>query len=152
MPIAIYDYPVVVRSNDIDENHHANNVSYIRWMQEAATAHSEQNGWTSRRYTQHHTAWVARRHTIDYLAPAWEGEEIIVRTWVASWKKVSSTRRYKFLRKKDGAVLAKAETNWAFINPETGRPTKILPEVSESFLVVPLGDEQTQPPSVSAEI
>lgn len=142
MQIPIYEYRVLVKPSDIDENNHANNVCYIRWMQDAATAHSAANGWTSQRYLQHDTCWVARRHTIDYLLPAKEGEEIIVRTWIATWKRVSSVRRYKFLRASDHAVLATAETNWAFVNPTTGRPTKILPEVADAFVIV--GEEASE--------
>ena len=139
MPIPIYEYPVVVQYSDIDENHHANNVSYIRWMQEAAVAHSAANGWTNARYQELNYAWVARRHTIEYLLPAKENENIIVKTWVATWKHVSSVRKYRFVRASDDVVIASAETNWAFVNINTGKPTRIPHEVCESFEVVESG-------------
>ncbi len=69
--------------------------------------------------------WVARRHTIDYLQPAFAGEELIVETQVADMKKVTSTRVYRILRRSDGELLAKAETDWAFVNYATGKPTRI---------------------------
>ena len=34
-----YEHPVVVMADDIDAVGHANNVVYLRWVQEAATAH-----------------------------------------------------------------------------------------------------------------
>ena len=101
MPIPVYEHLVVVIPSDIDENKHANNVCFVRWMQEAAVAHSAANGWTSERYSELGLAWVARRHTVDYLRPALEGDEITVQTWVASWKNVSSVRKYKFIRNSD---------------------------------------------------
>ena len=80
--------------------------------------------------------WVARRHTIDYLQPAYAGDELIVETQVAGMKKVTSTRVYRILRPSDGAVLAKAETNWAFVNYASGKPTRIPPEIAGAFPVI----------------
>ncbi|MGL6196230.1 MAG: acyl-CoA thioesterase [Thermoguttaceae bacterium] len=141
MPIPIYEHNVVVTTSDIDENDHANNVSFIRWMQDAAVKHSAENGWCSQKYREFGFAWVARRHTIDYLLPALEGEKIVVKTWVASWKKVSSVRKYQFLRASDMVVLAAAETNWVFVSINTRKPTKIPPEVTESFIVMGEGEQ-----------
>ena len=135
MPIPVYEYRILVASSDIDENNHANNVCFVRWMQEAAIAHSTANGWSSERYTELGQAWVARRHTVEYLRPALEGDRITVQTWVDTWKNVSSIRKYRFLRDCDSAVLAIAETNWAFVNSSTGRPAKIPLIVSEAFII-----------------
>ena len=135
MAISVYEYPVVVQHSDIDENLHANNVSYIKWMQEAAIAHSTANGWPNSRYFQEGFAWVARRHTIDYLQSAKENENIMVETWVATWKHVSSVRKYRFIRVSDNVTVATAETNWAFVNVNTGKPVKIPENVSNSFVI-----------------
>ena len=138
MPTPYFDHPVTVAASDIDEMDHANNVCYIRWMQEAAIAHSTRNGWPTERYLESHWAWVARRHTIDYLQPAFLDDELIVRTWVADFKTVRSRRKYIVFRKSDNAVVATAETNWAFVSTETRRPMKIPQPVAECFM--PLGE------------
>ena len=141
MPIPVFEYPVSVLVSDIDEMNHANNVCYIRWMQEAAIGHSTRNGWSTERYLASQWAWVARRHTIDYLQPAFLGDELIVRTWVAEFKHVRSRRKYMVVRKSDGVILATAETNWAFVSTETRRPMKIPQEVCACF--IPVGEEVT---------
>jgi acyl-CoA thioester hydrolase len=105
-------------------------------MNEAAVAHSAANGWTSQRYLDLGSTWFARRHTIEYLAPASEKDELIVSTWIYDWKSVRSTRRYRFVRPKDGVVVATGETLWAFVNLATGRPTKLPPVVSDCFTIV----------------
>ncbi len=135
-PIPVYEHRVIVQSSDIDENEHANNLCYLRWMNEAAVAHSAANGWTSKRYLELGETWFARRHTIEYLAPAAEGDELVVKTWIFDWKSIRSTRRYRFIRPSDGGVVATAETLWAFVNLATGRPVKISPLVAESFVVI----------------
>ena len=135
-PIPVYEHRVLVLPSDIDENAHANNLCYLRWMNEAAVAHSAANGWTAQRYLELGSAWFARRHTIEYLAPSTEGDELIVSTWICDWKTVRSTRRFRFVRSKDGLVVATAETLWAFVNLATGRPAKLPSVVADCFVVV----------------
>lgn len=133
---AVFDYPHTVLPEEIDALGHANNVAYVAWMQSAAVAHSEAEGWPGRRYQNLGQGWVVRAHTIQYLQPATLGEHIVVRTWVASMKKATSLRRYRILRPADGAILATAETRWAFIDYATGQPARIPAEVAQAFTVV----------------
>ena len=51
-------------------------------------------------------------------------------------KKVTSLRRYRIVRSGDAALLATAETNWAFVDLITGKPVRIPPEVGGAFVVV----------------
>jgi acyl-CoA thioester hydrolase len=133
---AVYEHPHTVRPEEIDEQGHVGNVHYVNWMQAAALAHSSAQGWTPQRYQEAGASWVVRSHTIEYLQPAYEGERIVVRTWVADLKKVTSLRKYRIVRPADGAVLARAETNWAFISRDSGGPRRIPPELAQSFQLV----------------
>ena len=129
----IFEYSHTVAEDEIDEQGHANNVVYVAWMQAAAIAHSATLGWTAERYQKLGMGWVARSHTIEYLRPAFAGDEIIVETHVADMKKVTSTRLYRILRRVDGELLARAETHWAFISYVTGKPTRIPAEIAHAF-------------------
>ena len=117
----------------IDAQGHANNVCYVAWMQEAALAHSAAQGWPPAAYQRLGLGWVVRSHTIEYRRPAQAGNQITVKTWVATFKRVTSVRRYHVLRKADGVVLATAETKWAFINYSTGQPHRVPPEIVRAF-------------------
>ena len=130
--ITYFEYPHVVIKAEIDELDHAGNFHYIKWMQEAAVAHSSANGWSTRRYIELGAGWVARSHNVIYLKPALEGDSIIVRTWVSNLKAVTSLRQYEIFND-GGEVLAKAETDWAFINYAKQKPTRIPPEVADCF-------------------
>jgi acyl-CoA thioester hydrolase len=136
MQIPIYEHHITVLPSDIDENVHANNLCYLRWMNEAAIAHSAENGWTAQRYIDLGASWFARRHTIEYLSPSFEGERLVVRTGVIDWHGIRSTRTYRFVRTCDGKVIAKAETLWVFVNLSTGKPTRLPKEVADAFVVV----------------
>jgi acyl-CoA thioester hydrolase len=131
----VFEHLHVVANDEIDEQGHANNVVYVAWMQAAAVAHSATLGWTADRYQKLGTGWVARSHTIEYLRPAFAGDEIIVQTHVANMKKVTSTRVYRIIRRVDRELLARAETNWAFVNYATGKPTRIPAEIAHAFPV-----------------
>jgi acyl-CoA thioester hydrolase len=132
----VYFHAHVVGPDEIDDLGHANNVFYVTWLQTAAVAHSAAQGWPGERYHQLGQGWVVRSHWIEYLQPAYVGDHIAVETWVATMKKVSSLRRYRITRQGDGALLATAETNWAFVDLVTGKPVRIPPEVSGAFIVV----------------
>jgi acyl-CoA thioester hydrolase len=80
--------------------------------------------------------WVVRSHAIEYHQSAKAGDQITVRTWVATFKRVTSLRRYRIIRQTDGALLATAETKWAFINYATGQPHRVPTEVARAFEIV----------------
>lgn len=133
--VARFEYSHRVVATDIDELGHAGNYHYIRWLQHAAVAHSTANGWPPARYEALGAGWVVRSHQITYLKPAFEGDDIVIATWVADMRPATSLRRYE-IRRSDGELLAHAATDWAFVNYARQRPVRIPPEVSDCFEVV----------------
>ena len=130
---AIFDYQLIVGAGDIDSQGHANNVEYIRWMQQAAVAHSDAQGWDSKRYAQIGGTWFVRSHSIEYLIQALQGDSIIIRTWVATLERVRSVRKFRFERNNE--LLALAQTLWVWIDLESGKPRPVPGEVAASFEV-----------------
>ena len=117
-----YEFEVPARA--IDANGHVNNVSYVKWMQDAAIRHWESLGGM-RINEELNCTWVARSHHIEYLSPGYEGDVIETRTWIADVRKVRSLRKYTFTRKSDGRLLARGETDWVFVDVGSGRPRPI---------------------------
>ena len=130
----IFSYSFTIPENAIDENSHVNNVAYVQWMQDVAIR--LQDSVTGYKPAEN-TAWYARAHCIEYLLPAFLGEEIEVRTWLSEIKRVRAHRRYEFIRKSDGKVIVKGETDWVYVDAKTGRPIAIPDEVGEFFPVLP---------------
>jgi acyl-CoA thioester hydrolase len=81
--------------------------------------------------------WVVRSHNIEYLSPAFAGERIQVRTWVADMRRVRSLRRYHFVRLADEKLLVRGETEWVFVDAAGGRPLAIPAEVAQLFRLLP---------------
>lgn len=114
---------VVATPADIDELAHVSNLVYLRWVLEAARAHSDARGWDPAAYRELGATWVVRRHEIDYLRSAKLGDAIAVTTWVDSWKRVSCVRCTEIASA--GTMLARAATTWAFVELDSGRPTRV---------------------------
>ena len=134
MPIvSTYSKLFTVPRSVIDENGHVNNVAYVQWMQEIAVEHYASIGGMEAQGKN--ATWVVREHRIEYFLPAFAGEEIEIRTWVENIRRVRSLRKYEFVRKSDGKLLVKGETDWVFVDVETGSPIAIPEEVSRVFSV-----------------
>jgi acyl-CoA thioester hydrolase len=126
---AIYRWVITVPDDALDQNGHVNNVQYLSWMQDVAVRHYESLGALPLTESIGATWWV-RSHHIEYLAPAFEGDEIEIRTWIANLRRVRSLRRYEFVRVSDGTVLVRGETDWVFVDAESGRPRAIPDTIS----------------------
>ncbi|PLY06829.1 MAG: acyl-CoA thioesterase [Desulfuromonas sp.] len=137
----IFSYSFTIPAEAIDENGHVNNVAYVQWMQDVATMHSDAQGCTRERYHQLGSSWFVRSHHVEYLRPAFAGDVIEVKTWVSNMKRTRSLRRYRFANLTSGEVLARAETDWVYVNAENGRMRSIDAEVAGAFELVP-GEEE----------
>ena len=131
---------VPVLSTDIDEQNHANNAVYLRWIQDVATAH-----WKTLASAQSQAAigWIVLRHEIDYKLPASFGDEILLRTWVGKASRLKFERFTEIRRKIDPPqggfavanmqLLSQARTLWVPIDIRTGKPTRVSSDVRTRF-------------------
>lgn len=127
-----FEHPFTVPATAIDENDHANNVEYVRWMQDVAKAHAESCGGAAA-VRAIGAAWVVRSHHIEYLKPVHAGDELIVRTWVSRFDRVTSIRCYELLLAASNALAARGETKWVLIDVKSGRPRAVPNDVVECF-------------------
>jgi acyl-CoA thioester hydrolase len=137
---SIYHYDITIPESAVDLNGHVNNVVYVQWMQDVAVLHLDSVGGTEAMHTSGGT-WVVHSHKVEYLRPAFAGEEVVASTWVVNFRRVRSVRRYKFYRKRDNKLLARGETEWVFVDAENGRPRLIPDEIVRLFPLVAEEDE-----------
>ena len=126
----IFELRLAIEPSDIDHLGHVNNVTYLRWVQEAATAH-----WTDSAPAEDQAKlmWIVLRHEIDYKRAALPGDEIIGRTWVGAATRLKFERFTEILRASDRQVLAEAKTIWCPIDARTMKPVAVSPEVRAIF-------------------
>jgi acyl-CoA thioester hydrolase len=124
--------PITVGPDDIDELGHVNNVVYLRWVQELATAHWQA---AATQEQQAEIAWVVMRHEIDYKHPGFLGERLLGRTWVGGAVARAFERHTEIVREHDERLLARARTLWCPISRATGRVITVGDAVRARFSV-----------------
>jgi len=137
----IYKFDIQVTADVVDGNGHVNNVAYVQWLQDAAVRHAQASGCVQAT-TALGASWVVRTHHIEYLNPAFAGDTLTMLTWVANFHKVRSLRKYKIIRAADQTVVARAETDWVFVNARTGRPLSIPDDIKKTL---PLVGKEVEP-------
>ncbi len=125
-----FEIAIVVQPSDIDAQGHVNNVVYLRWMQDAATAH-----WETAAPAEHKAkvSWVVTRHEIDYKTPAFVGERLVARTWVGEPSGATWERFIEIRRAGDDGLLARGRSVYAAIDRVTGRPRRVDAELRRSL-------------------
>ncbi len=132
-PANAFTHRFDVPPGDIDMLGHAGNVSWVRWINEAATAHSVSIGLDLEAYRELGVVWVVRRHEVDYLGQAFEGEALEALTWVESLRGATSLRRTLFRRTDSESTLCRAVTTWVLLDIASGRPRRIPRELLERY-------------------
>ena len=120
-----------VSDDDIDMLGHASNIAIIRWIQDAAVAHSGAVGLDLAAYARIGAVFVIRRHEVDYLRSLVRGDRVQVRTQIGSVMAAKCERTTEII--KDGQLAVRALTTWGFIDAATGRPTRIVDEIRSAF-------------------
>ena len=128
-----YFYRFTVPKEAIDFNGHVNNVTYLSWMIEAATKHSSSIGFGYEGCLAFGGTWVAKSHNIEYKKPAFENDELEMKTWIEDIGKILSTRCYELTRMSDGALICEGKTEWVFVDSKKMRPMKIPVEIVQGF-------------------
>ncbi|RZK20500.1 MAG: acyl-CoA thioesterase [Hymenobacter sp.] len=128
VPTHAFTYFFTVAESDIDQLGHANNVAYVRWVQDVAAAHWHHLYPTGPKSPPQ--VWVVQEHQVRYLRSAYAGDELRTSTWVADVKGASSKRLTRIERVADGQLLCAAETQWVLLDAGSGRPVRVPGEVA----------------------
>jgi len=127
-----FSMPIAIVPTDIDFMGHVNNARYLEWVQDVVLSH-----W--RELAPPHEvagkAWVALKHEITYLKPAFLEDEILAST---SLTKVAGARSFYSTTIKRGAeVLVEVESMWCCIDKQTGGAARIDRDVAEKYFGLP---------------
>ncbi|WP_312601695.1 acyl-CoA thioesterase [Pseudomonas luteola] len=117
-----------VSMTDIDALGHANNAVYVAWLEQCAWQHSGSLGLGVDEFHRLDRAMTVVRHEIDYLASAFEGDQLLLGTWLTDWdRRLRMTRRFQLVRPSDGMTLLRAVTTFVCIELSSGKPRR-MPE------------------------
>jgi acyl-CoA thioester hydrolase len=143
-----------VRHHELDSLGHVNNATYLNYLEQAAIDHAAAGGFSEVALREVGGVFVARRHEIDYLQPANANDLLRVVTWPVDIGAARAIRAYEIARlppqpphqplidgirtpaevDHEGELIAQAQTVWAFVDVETGRPRRMPREIVAEFL------------------
>ena len=125
---------IVVQSEDIDGLGHANNAVYVSWLERCAWRHSQSLGLDLAEYRRLDRAMAVLRHEIDYLASAYEGDQLQLATWIVeSDQRLKMTRHFQLKRPADDLTLLRAQTTFVCIELSSGKPKRKPAEFVEGY-------------------
>jgi acyl-CoA thioester hydrolase len=117
---------------DIDFMGHANNASYIRWVQEAVIAHWRR---VAPREAVASTLWVALKHEITYRNPGFQDDWVDV---VSRFEHFKGARAFhRTVIKRGEEILAEARSVWCCLDAKTRRPIRIAGRIADLFVPAP---------------
>ncbi|RJG13806.1 acyl-CoA thioesterase [Pseudomonas cavernicola] len=123
-----------VAAEDIDGLGHANNAVYVSWLERCAWRHSQSLGLDLTEYRRLDRAMAVLRHEIDYLASAYEEDELQVATWIVeSDHRLRMTRRFQLIRPSDATTLLRAQTTFVCIELSSGKPKRMPQEFLDGY-------------------
>lgn len=139
--IPIFRRDRTVAQRDIDLLGHVNNVVWVRFVVELATAHADALGVGFEATRKLGGIWIVRRHDVLYHANVSGGSTIRESTWISSLRGALSLRHARF-ETEAGVLLVEADTEWAYVDATTLRPRRVPAALRERFDPVELvGDD-----------
>lgn len=130
-----------VRHYECDAYGHVNHANYLRYMQEAALDASAAVGYSEARYAELGTLWLIHDTDVEYLHSLRYGDSLEVATWVGDFRRVRSRRFYEARHAETGELVARANTDWVYLDRQTGRPTAIPQAMIHAFAPPGTGDD-----------
>ena len=125
---------IQVAADDIDGLGHANNAVYVSWLERCAWRHSQFLGLDLAEYRRLDRAMAVLRREIDYLASAYEDQQLQMATWIVeSDQRLKMNRHFQLVRPEDGVTLLRARTTFVCIELSSGKPKRMPAEFVEGY-------------------
>ena len=131
----VFTMRLTVRRYEIDALGHVNNAVYLNYLEQAATQHADALGFGRARLRELGGHFVVRRHEVDYLGAAVEGDDLDVTTWPELLIGARAIRDYEIRHASTGTRLVAARTVWAWIDARSGAPRPLPREILASFSI-----------------
>ncbi|HLV78463.1 MAG TPA: acyl-CoA thioesterase [Marinobacter sp.] len=122
---APFTQEISVRPEDTDRLGHANNVVYIRWLEEVSWAHIESLGMTWALHEETGKAMAITHTSVDYLMSANAGDQLVLGTWLTDWDgRFRSARQFQLIRPADNKTLLRGLSTHACVDMKSQRPAR----------------------------
>ena len=129
--VSTHQKRIVVKSADIDELNHVNNVVYLSWVQDIAKEH-----WQIRASQEiiNQYKWVVVNHKITYKKPLKIHQKAFIKTQVFDNAKGALWGRMVWIYDDSEVLVAEANTQWCLVDTQSFKPRRITDEIKSIFL------------------
>ncbi len=128
--VATYQKIIFVKSADIDELNHVNNVVYLSWVQDLAKEH-----WQIRASQEiiNQYKWVVVNHDITYKKPLKFNQKAFIKIQVFDNAKGALWGRMVWIYDDSAVLVAEASTQWCLVDTQSFNPRRITDEIKSVF-------------------
>ena len=130
--MSIYVYNSRVCYDDIDRQMHLTLRGAMGHMQEAAILHSSLCGYSIGDIERTRVLWMLVQWRARLVGTACWNDDLTVNTWPRTMERLTSVRNFEIFGQ-DHQLVAVGESNWVLVSADTGRPTRITPEVAAAY-------------------
>lgn len=120
---------ITVQKDETDRLGHTNNQVYLKWLEDISWQHITSLGMDWAMHDRLSKAMAITRTEIDYLAATYDGDELIVGTWINdSDGRITSKRKFQIVRADNHKTVIRAQSFYACIDLKSGRPARMPKE------------------------
>ncbi len=124
----MYSFTERIRYTEIDENRNLSLTSIINFMQDCCIYEAEDGGIGIDWLKEHHTAWMLTSWQVKILRRPVFCEHVRITTWACGFRHFLGKRNFTIENSETGELLIYAYSEWAYVNTETGKPERNVPE------------------------
>lgn len=133
----MFELKETVRYSEVDREGRLTWPALLNFFQDSSVAQSESLGVGLSYLSEMHAAWMLTSWQIAAQEMPRLGDEVLIQTWPYDWKGIYGYRNF-VLKGSGDQVYACANSVWALIDTQTGRPQRITDAVTSAY--------QAQPP------
>lgn len=127
-----FEFTTHIRYSEVDESGRATLPAIIDLFQDCSTFQSESLGVGMAWLKEKRRGWfLTHWHIIVDRRPG-TYENVAVGTFASRFKGITAERNF-YLRDESGALPVRANSHWAFVDLDTGKPTRPSPEHVEPY-------------------
>ena len=123
-----YTKNITVEDSFLDEMKHVNNVVFLKLLQDVAIDHWYAEADQAQRDS---IRWIARKHEIEYLKPAFLNDLLKIDTWIESFNAVSTLRKYEIYKRDQ--LIVQASTLWVALDANSLKPMRLSQDILAKF-------------------
>lgn len=133
-----------IRYSEVDKSCHLTRMALLNYFQDCSVAQSESVGMGVSFLAENHIAWLLTAWQIIIEEMPELGDEVIVQTWPYDFKGLYGYRNF-MMKNADGTkIYAYANSIWALVDTESGRPRKVEADFAQRYGLEPGLEMATQ--------